>query len=167
MPDKYSGGTSHVVSSGWRRQIEFPLVVCGGVFIFVLMGLSVFDALLRSFVNKPIYGANDYIQILLSFSVTLSFPLCVMAGRLIDIDTIVLLLPKSLQKVIHWIVSFMGITVLSYISWRAFVNGLESATFAETTLLLQIPFGPSYYAVSFGCGLSAMVLLMGALKNDS
>lgn len=140
-------------------MVEGPLVLLGAFAIFILMGLSVSDALLRSFLNAPIFGANDYAQILLSFIVALSFPLCILSGRLIAIDTIVMKLPVAIRAPLDWLTSALGITILSYISWRAFVNAQEAALFGETTLLLQLPFGPSYYAVAFGCGLSALTLL--------
>ncbi|MES0880896.1 TRAP transporter small permease [Roseibium sp. SCP14] len=146
--------------AGWRNWIEVPLVIAGGLLVFSLMGLSVSDALLRSFFNKPIFGANDYAQILLSFVVSLSFPLCVLAGRLIAIDTLVLKLPLAVQMVLDWMVTALGTVMLGYLSWRAFSNALEAATFGESTMLLQLPFGPSYYAVSAGCGLAALVLVL-------
>ncbi|MEM9632455.1 MAG: TRAP transporter small permease [Pseudomonadota bacterium] len=156
---------SGLPTAGWRNWIEVPLVIAGGLLVFSLMGLSVSDALLRSFFNKPIFGANDYAQILLSFVVSLSFPLCVLAGRLIAIDTLVLKLPSTTQIVLDWIVTVLGTVMLAYLSWRAFSNALEAATFGESTMLLQLPFGPSYYAVSAGCGLAALVLVLERISR--
>lgn len=152
-------------STGWRKRVEVPFVVAGAVLVFVLMGLSVADAFLRSVINSPIFGANDYAQILLSFVVSLSFPLCVLAGRLIAIDTLVLKLPSTAQIVLDWIVTVLGTVMLAYLSWRAFSNALEAATFGESTMLLQLPFGPSYYAVSAGCGLAALVLVLERISR--
>jgi len=152
-------GSSSAGDARWRKALEIPLVILGALAVFVLMGLSVSDALLRSFLNSPIFGANDYAQILLSFVVGLSLPLCVLAGRLIAIDTLVTRMPRSVQVPFDWLTSALGIVILSYVAWRAFVNAREAAMFGETTLLLQLPFGPSYYAVAFGCALSALVLV--------
>jgi len=152
-------GSQSAGNARWRKGLEGPLVILGAGAVFVLMGLSVSDALLRSFFNMPIFGANDYAQILLSFIVSLSFPLCVLAGRLIAIDTLVSRMPHVIQAPLGWLTTALGIVVLSYVGWRAFVNAREAAMFGETTLLLQLPFGPSYYAVAFGCALSALVLL--------
>jgi TRAP-type C4-dicarboxylate transport system permease small subunit len=151
--------------AGWRRWIEIPLVFAGGVLVFSLMGLSVSDALLRSFFNKPIFGANDYAQILLSFVVSISFPLCVLAGRLIAIDTIVLMLPRALQVVLDWLVTILGTLILGYLAWRAFLNALDAATFGESTMLLQLPYGPSYYAVAAGCAFASVVLILERLTR--
>lgn len=157
---KQDFGAPSQTSSGWRNFIEVPFVICGALIIFALMGLSVSDALLRSFFNKPIFGANDYAKILLSFAVSASFPLCVLAGRLIAIDTIVLMMPKSTQCFLNWFVTISSAAMLGYLAWRAFLNAVEAATFAEATLLLQLPYGQSYYAVAIGCGVSAILLIL-------
>lgn len=151
--------------AGWRKWFEVPLVLCGAAIIFVLMGLSVTDALLRSFFNAPIFGANDYAQILLSFAVALSFPLCVLSGRLIAIDTLARRLPVPIQKTLDWATTILGIVMLAYLAWRSFSNALEASEFGETTLLLQLPFAPSYYAVAAGCALSALGLLLERLTK--
>lgn len=151
--------------AGWLGWLEKLLVVSGALIVFVLMGLSVTDALLRSFFNSPIFGANDYAQILLSFAVAISFPLCVLSGRLIAIDTLARRFPVALQKVLDWAMTLLGISMLSYLAWRCFSNALEASEFGETTLLLQLPFAPSYYAVAAGCGLSALVLLLERLAR--
>ena len=59
----------------------------------------------------------------------------------------------------------LGIAILAYLAWRAFFNALEAASFGEKSLLLQLPFAPSYYAVALGCGLSALVLLLERLAK--
>ncbi|MEM8703201.1 MAG: TRAP transporter small permease subunit, partial [Pseudomonadota bacterium] len=90
-------------STGWRKRVEVPFVVAGAVLVFVLMGLSVADAFLRSVINSPIFGANDYAQIILSFIVSVSFPLCVLSGRLIAIDTLMRFFPGTLQVFLEWV----------------------------------------------------------------
>ncbi|MGJ8527226.1 TRAP transporter small permease [Maritalea sp.] len=159
MSHEKISATGHTLS-GWRSWVEVPLVISGALIVFALMGLSVSDALLRSFLNKPIFGANDYSQILLSFLVSISLPLCVLAGRLIAIDTLLLMLPAGVQKVLGWAISICGFVMLSYLAWRAFSNALEAELFGEATLLMQLPFGPSYYAVAVGCAIAALMLLL-------
>lgn len=152
-------------STDWRKRVEVPFVIAGAVLVFVLMGLSVADAFLRSVINSPIFGANDYAQIILSFIVAVSFPLCVLSGRLIAIDTLLRYFPGKLQVFLDWASSLLGIVMLAYLAWRAFFNALEAASFGETTLLLQLPYAPSYYAVALGCGLSAVILLLERLAK--
>lgn len=152
--------------SGWRRWIEAPLIACGAVTVFAMMFLSVSDALLRSFFDRPIFGANDYTQIILSIAVSISLPLCVLAGRAIAIDTLVAMLPKPTGRLIGWAVSLLGAAMMAYLAWRAFLNGREAARFAETTLLLQLPLDVSYYAIAAGSALSAALLITESLRDE-
>ena len=125
-----------------------------------MMLLSVSDAFLRSFVNKPIFGANDYTQIILSFAVAISLPLCVLAGRVIAIDTLVQMCPAGVQRLLGWVASIIGGIMMSYLAWRAYLNAVDAAIFAEATLLLQLPYGPSYYAIAIGSAFAAVLLIL-------
>ncbi|MBL4785247.1 MAG: TRAP transporter small permease [Cohaesibacteraceae bacterium] len=148
-----------------QRWVEAPLIFGGALTVFGMMFLSVSDAMLRSFFNAPIFGANDYTQIILAFSVAFSLPLCVLAGRVIAIDTLVNMLPTKIARVLSWLVTLLGSAMLGWLSWRCLLNGLDANIFGETTLLLQLPFGPSYYALAVGCFLSSALLLLERIRS--
>jgi len=167
MQDAQDGATGPPdKAGGWQRWIEAPLIACGAVTVFAMMFLSVTDAILRSFFNNPIFGANDYTQIILSIAVSISMPLCVLSGRVIAIDTLVTRLPDSAFRPVAWLVTLAGAVMLGYLSWRAFLNAQEAARFAETTLLLQLPLGISYYAISAGAGLSCILLIVERVRDE-
>lgn len=151
---------------GWRRRLEAPLIACGAVTVFAMMFLSVGDALLRSLFDAPIFGANDYTQIILSIAVSISLPLCVLAGRVIAITTLVALFSDRLRRPIDLTVSVAGAVMMGYLAWRAFLNAREAARFAETTLLLQLPLDTSYYAIAAGGALSALLLLTESGRHE-
>ena len=146
--------------------MEAPLIACGAVTVFAMMFLSVGDALLRSLFDAPIFGANDYTQIILSVAVSISLPLCVLAGRVIAITTLVALFPDRLRRPIDLTVSVAGAVMMGYLAWRAFLNAREAARFAETTLLLQLPLDTSYYAIAAGGALSALLLLTESGRHE-
>ncbi|WP_419913199.1 TRAP transporter small permease [Hoeflea sp.] len=156
-----------VPAAGWRRFIETPLIACGALAVFAMMFLSVGDALLRSLFNAPIFGANDYTQIILSIAVSISLPLCVLAGRVIAIDTLVALLSDRLRRPVDVLVSVAGAVMMAYLAWRALLNAREAARFAETTLLLQLPLDISYYALAAGSALAALLLLTESGRHES
>ncbi len=151
---------------GFRRWIETPLIACGALAVFAMMFLSVSDAMLRSLLDRPIFGANDYTQIILSIAVSISLPLCVLSGRVIAIDTLVSLLPSGVRRPVDLLVSAIGACMMAYLAWRAFLNAREAARFAETTLLLQLPLDVSYYAIAAGSGLSALLLVTEGLRHE-
>lgn len=168
MSDEDSEGAGRPASAdGWRRWIEAPLTACGALAVFSMMFLSVGDALLRSLFDAPIFGANDYTQIILSVAVSISLPLCVLAGRVIAIDTLVALLSAGLRRPVDMAVSLAGAVMMAYLAWRALLNAREAARFAETTLLLQLPLDVSYYALAAGSALSALLLLTESGSHES
>ena len=168
MSDEDSEGAGRPASAdGWRRWIEAPLTACGALAVFAMMFLSVGDALLRSLFDAPIFGANDYTQIILSVAVSISLPLCVLAGRVIAIDTLVALLSAGLRRPVDIAVSLAGAVMMAYLAWRALLNAREAARFAETTLLLQLPLDVSYYALAAGSALSALLLLTESGRHES
>ncbi|MEP3276505.1 MAG: TRAP transporter small permease [Stappiaceae bacterium] len=142
------------------KWLEAALTLIGGIAVFAMMILSVGDAALRSLFNAPIFGANDYTKVILAFSVAVSLPLCILAGRAITIDTLVRQLPPSIGRALHWLVSGLGAFMLFYVAWRCYLNGRDAAMFGETTMLLRLPLGPSYYILSVGMILSGFLLLL-------
>lgn len=149
----------------WFKQTEVLLIVSGTLALFLMMFLSVGDALLRSLFDKPIFGANDLTQIGLSIIVSISLPLCVIAGRLVAIDTLIKLAPSRWERGANWLVTGLSITILAYIAWRSVLNAISAADFGETTLLLQLSFAPSYYVISAGSAASALLLFVKMVKQ--
>lgn len=147
------------------RWISVVLELIGGVGLFLLMMLTVSDALLRSFANRPILGAADTIQVLLVVVVAISIPLCIAAGRAIAIEFAVNLLAEGPRQMLLRLTSLTCAIVLAYLSWRCFVNAGEAAMFGETTMLLQIPFGPFYTVLAIAFGISAALFLYQAVRG--
>ncbi|MGP1395906.1 MAG: TRAP transporter small permease [Inquilinaceae bacterium] len=147
------------------RTFEAGLTIVGGVIVFAMMALSVSDALLRSVLNTPVFGANDFTQVLLAAAVAVSLPLCVMAGRAIAIDTLVALLPSGIRRPLNWLVSIGGSAMLLYLAWRCVLNGHDAAAFGETTMLLRIPYGPFYYGLAAGLGISALLMVLARTRR--
>jgi TRAP-type C4-dicarboxylate transport system permease small subunit len=145
------------------RAVHGLLEIVGGVALCGLMVLTVSDALLRSFANLPIVGANDFTQIILVVVVACSLPLCIAGGRAITIDLLIDLLPRSARTVLHRLTAISGAIALGYLAWRCLVNARDAATFGETTMLMQIPYGPFYLALAIGLALSGLLFLVDAI----
>ncbi len=166
MNDEDHFHTAHSLQNErWLKRLEVLLIGSGTLALFLMMFLSVGDALLRSFFDSPIFGANDLTQIGLSIVVSISLPLCVLAGRLVAIDTLIKLAPSYLERSANWLVTGLSVIMLAYIAWRSVLNALSAADFGETTLLLQLSFAPSYYVISAGSAASALLLFIKMVKE--
>lgn len=165
MPDLESGAsTGH--QSGAARWATGLVELVGGVAVFALMLLTVSDALLRSFANRPILGANDLVQVILVVVVACAVPLCIAGGRAIAIEFLVARLPIRAGTMIGRAMSVIAAVALGYLAWRCWVNSGEAARFGETTMLLQIPFGPFYLALAISFAVSAALFVYFALRGN-
>lgn len=148
--DRLAGGAAE----RWAARL---LELLGGAALVALAVLTVSDALLRSFANRPIRGANDMIQVLLVLVVAAAIPLCIHAGRAIAIDIITRRLPQGARRIVARLVNLICALVLALLAWRCAVNAREAALFGETTMLLQIPFGPFYWCLTVSFAVSALL----------
>ena len=165
--DLHGGGrpaTERPLPLALRWACHFAEIV-GGVALIALMGLTVSDALLRTFANRPILGSGDLVQVFLLVVVACSIPLCVAAGRAIAIEIVVNLLPGLLRRSVERMTSLLSATILLYLAWRCHVNAADAARFGETTMLLRIPFGPFYTVLAVAFLLSAVLFLLDALRG--
>ncbi len=164
QPDQESGAsTGH--QSGTARWATGLVELVGGIAIFALMLLTVSDALLRSFANRPILGGNDLVQVILVLVVACAVPLCIVGGRAIAIEFLVVRLPVRLERMIGRAMSVIASVSLGYLAWRCWVNAGEAARFGETTMLLQVPFGPFYLALAISFAVSAALFAYFAFRG--
>ncbi|MFN3954044.1 MAG: TRAP transporter small permease [Pararhodobacter sp.] len=139
--------------------------LAGALGLLALMGLTVTDALMRSFLNRPILGSGDLVQILLVLVVACSVPLCIAAGRAIAIEFLVQRLPASPRRWLHRVTALGAAAVLLYLAWRCHVNAGEAAMFGETTMLLRIPYGPFYAVLAVSFLISAALFALEAWRG--
>lgn len=168
-PDTSESGDKHDPAPLQRTRLERGslsiLEAIGLTGVVALMLLTVSDGLLRTFVNLPILGADDYTQVILALVVAVSLPLCVASGRAIAIDLFVKLMPASLERGTRFVAGMLSTAALGYLSWRCFINARDAATFGETTTLLQISYGPFYLALAIGLAISALLFFVDAFRG--
>ncbi|CAN5731693.1 hypothetical protein BH23PSE1_BH23PSE1_08260 [soil metagenome] len=146
------------------RRAAGALEILGGIGVVALMLLTVSDALMRSVLNRPILGANDLTQVTLVVVVAIALPLSILAGRAISIDIVLDRLRPALARLSRRLAALVAACALALIAWRCAINAGEAATFGETTMLLQIPYGPFYRALAVSAALSALLFLAAALR---
>lgn len=148
------------------RPVMWLAEVVGGLALIVLMLVTVSDALMRSLFNRPVMGGGDVIQVTLVVVVACAIPVCIAAGRAIAVEFFVRLLPPAGARALHRVVAALGAAALLYLAWRCFLNGREAEMFGETTMLLQIPFGPFYTALAVSFALSAALFLVEVWRGE-
>ncbi|MBM3523191.1 MAG: TRAP transporter small permease subunit, partial [Alphaproteobacteria bacterium] len=80
-----SGDGAVAPPAGWGLPYRV-LLSLGSLALTALMLLSVSDALLRSFLNAPLFGAQEVARMLLVATVAFGIPAATIVGQTISID---------------------------------------------------------------------------------
>ena len=150
-----------------QRPVTLGLEVLGGLALAGLLAIIVSDALMRSLFNRPILGGGDLAQVALALVVAASVPLSIAAGRAIAIEIILDALPPAIGAALRRASAATCAIASGYLAWRCQVNAGEAALFGETTMLLQIPYGPFYGALALSFGLSTLLFAAEAVRPRS
>ncbi len=140
------------------RQVSLYL---GGATLVFMTGLSVWNVLImRKALNAPIKGAEDILILSLVVIVALSIPLGARSGAHIEIEVMESSMSARFAKYSMLVMKFLGIALLTIMSWRLFDSGQKAERFGETTQQLLISYEPFYYLLSASIGIYAVVLVM-------
>jgi TRAP-type transport system small permease protein len=136
---------------------------CGGILLFVLMGFIVVDVTGRYVFNSPLYGSLDLSITLLVLIVASSIAYGGRTGAHVTADIFATLLGPTFEWLNGIFIKLFAAIITAIWCWRLFVTGRTAARLGESTLLLNIPFEPIYFALGIGVGLYSLVLFTEAV----
>lgn len=144
------------------RLTRAVALYCGGVLLFVLMGIIVVDVTGRYVFNSPLYGSLDLSITFLVLIVASSIAYGGRTGAHVTADIFKTLLGPRFEWINGIFVKLFAAIITAVWCWRLIVTGRTAARLGESTLLLNIPFEPIYYALGAGVGLYSLVLFTEA-----
>ncbi len=149
------------------RIFEKPAVLFhkfGGWVLAVMMLLTMGDVFLRNVVNKPILGAFEITECMMSVMVASGLAYVSVAKSQIRVEVLFGRLPQRVQRILTVITDFLGLGFCALLSWRALVY-LKAEYESDTRLgALLIPTPPFIAIVALGWLLLAAVLLKDFVK---
>ncbi len=137
------------------------LVLIGGVSVVAMMGISMSDAVLRQF-DLPVLGASELSEALMVVVVSCALPVSILSGKAISIDMLVKRMPKHAAQGVTVAGVIAAVAILGYFAYRNYLAGFEAEDFGEASVLLQIPYGPFYFAIGIGAALAALAVAFEA-----
>ncbi len=140
------------------------LALLSGLTLVGLMLLTVVDVTLRYVFNAPLFGGQDIAELALLSVVALAVAYCGRSGGHVSVDLIGRVLAPRAERFLGVVVRLISVGILSVVVWRCFVNGLDAADYGEASNLLNIPFLPFYFLLSFGFAVYVAVLLLEVLS---
>lgn len=149
------------------RILEKPAVLFhkfGGWVLAVMMLLTVGDVFLRNVFNKPILGAFEITECMMSVMVASGLAYVSVAKSQIRVEVLFGRLPQGVQRILTVITDFLCLGFCALLSWRALVY-LKAEYESDTRLgALLIPTPPFIAIVALGWLLLAAVLLRDFVK---
>jgi TRAP-type C4-dicarboxylate transport system permease small subunit len=144
------------------RLTRAVALYCGGVLLFVLMGIIVVDVTGRYVFNSPLYGSLDLSITFLVLIVAAAIAYGGRTGAHVTADIFKTLLGAWFEWINGILMKLFAAVITAVWCWRLFVTGRTAARLGESTLLLDIPFEPIYFALGVGVGLYSLVLFTEA-----
>jgi TRAP-type C4-dicarboxylate transport system permease small subunit len=133
------------------------------VAIAVLTLIFTIDVCGRAFLNKPLNGSNELIELTM---IILGFAIMYAARtrQHVKIDMLSPRLPKRAQTILASIGSLLEFGISAVIGYEVLIQALKLMKNQEVSLLLSIPMGPFVLALSISFFVSCLISLLQAVN---
>ena len=132
--------------------------------VFAMFLLVVGNIVLR-LVWRPIFGTYDYVCFIAAIVVSFALANCAVQRGHTQVELLVSHLPQRAQGIIDSITGILSLGIFSLVTWQCIVLANEMRRAGEVTMTSLLPFHPYIYAMSFGCGLLCLVILVDLIKS--
>lgn len=138
--------------------------VVGAGALLVMVLITFVDVFLRYLFRRPMGFCVELVELILILLVYLGIAYTQLHGRHVSIDAITSHLSYKARAVIHVIVSFLGVGIVSLLTWRAGVTTYDYFNEGVSTFMLRVPFFYFAGVMTFGFALLWVVMLRDFLK---
>jgi len=125
-----------------------------------MMFLTAADVFLRYVFNRPITGAYELIEFMMSVVISFGIAYCAIEGGHVSVDLVVSTLPKRTQAIIGSITSLLGAGLFFLITWQNIIYTSENVESKLESAVLLIPVYPFIGVVAIGSAALFLVLIM-------
>mgnify|MGYP001769555395 CR=1 FL=1 len=130
--------------SGW-----FNLIAVGA--LLLMFAIMVVDILSSKILNRPIVATVDVVSFLALLVASFSVSKTILAGRHIEVEFIVTLLPRGMRKFFNVFASFLSFAFFLLIIWRSIMYANSLVETGESSLTAHIPLAPLAYGSAVAC----------------
>lgn len=133
---------------------------------WILLGLSVvtvFDALLRKFLNRPIQGTFEATELLLALVIFLALPHTGLSGGHVALDLFTNRLSQRTQSIVIGLNALFFAAVLIVLSYELGLLAADYGRTGRTTITMRIPVYPVAAAVVVASWLAVLAAVIQAL----
>jgi len=119
-------------------------------FLFV-MCITCIDVIGSKVFSKPVFGSIDMVMLGQLLAISFAASMMVILDRHIQVEFMVILLPRGLRNIIKSICHFLCFVLFVLIVWRLFAHGYSLQQGGEVTPTAYIPLFPFVYGAAVAC----------------
>ena len=131
----------------------------GAVFLLPLMLITAFEVIGRNLFNRPIAGAVELSEYLLSIFILLGVAYTQQVKGYVGVSLFVARLPLRGQMVLNIISTLLSLFIFALLAWQGLIVGMEEKTVSDMLRVPQYPFRLLVAAAAF---LTCLELLFDA-----
>ena len=130
--------------------------------LVAVVGMTVASVLGRYLFGMPIPGEYELTELFCGVAVFAFLPHCHVTQGNVVVDFFTSRLRARYRSMLDCVHSVAFTVVAALIAWRLLVGGMRKLEDGETTLFLEIPIHPAYFAALIAAGLlTAVCVLVG------
>jgi TRAP-type C4-dicarboxylate transport system permease small subunit len=140
------------------------LAYCGGVALLALMGLILFDVLMRYVLRLPFLGGFEITELTMVLIVALGLPYCAATNGHVSVDLLAPVLDRPSLRWIPVALNLAGAALMAVMAWQAALYAIGSAERGEATNMLGIQVYPFQLVIAASTAVFSAVLLILAWR---
>jgi TRAP-type C4-dicarboxylate transport system permease small subunit len=149
--------------NGLSVLLNKVLVGIAGTVLVLMVALACANVALRSF-GYPIKGTFELIGFFGAIVAAFALGITQINKQHIAVDVVINLFPKSIKRILAGIGSLVAMVFFVLAAWQTVQWGTTLWRVHELSETLRIVYFPFVYAVSLGCSVIALVLLIDMLR---
>lgn len=153
----------------WRNLVAYSCGWLAALCVAGMMLVTTADVALRWFVNYPIRGTVEIVELLLACAFFLALPATFLRDENIVVDVIDRFVGVGGVSVLKRVSAALAVVVLAILAWQGWIAAQDTLVFGDVTSDLSIP--KIYYWIPLlvgfvGAALSALAVML-ARGGDS
>lgn len=140
------------------------LALGAGAVLLGLLGLVLFDVVMRYALRLPFLGAYEMTELAMVLIVFLALPYCAATGGHVAVDLLSPVLDRPGLRWLAAVTHLAGAVLMAVIAWQATLYAIVSGQRGEATNMMRIPKLPFELVTAACAALFALVLLVQAWR---
>ncbi|WP_439530257.1 TRAP transporter small permease [Pannonibacter sp.] len=141
-------------------MLELVLTGTAGAMLLALTLVTCIDVVARYWFNRPLAGAYELTEVLLSALIFVALPVTTARREHVDVDLVEMFAGKPLRAFMHRLADLLCGLVLGLFAWRVFVHAVSLQNDGAVTDSLSLPLAPLGYLAAAACAVSSLICLL-------